>query len=84
MDAGSNCCNLPLKSTEEDRDETQEVTVSLAAAKEISLDAAAAAVLSGCFFSVAKTFSLYYHLTLATRWNVTARHRAVAHLYCRR
>lgn len=39
-------CNLPLKSTEEEEEEIQEATASLADAKEISADAAVGAVLS--------------------------------------
>lgn len=42
--AKSNCGKLPLKNPEEDREEVQEVTESLVAAKGISVDAAAPAV----------------------------------------
>lgn len=38
---GSDCNKLPLQATEEDQ-ETQEVSASLAGAKEISVDAAVA------------------------------------------
>lgn len=38
---GSNCNKLPLQATEED-EETQEVTASLAGAKEFGMDAAVA------------------------------------------
>lgn len=41
MKTGRDCCKLPLKTTEEDK---QEATVSVAAAKEASMDAAAEAV----------------------------------------
>lgn len=43
---GSNCYQLPLKAPKQDREEKQEVTTSLAAAREISADAAVAAVLA--------------------------------------
>lgn len=39
--AGSHCCGLPLKTTEEDKTEAQKVTVRLIAANEISVDAGA-------------------------------------------
>lgn len=39
-------CKLPLKTTDEDAEEMEEATVSLAAAKEIRVYAAVAAVLS--------------------------------------
>lgn len=42
MEAGGRCCKLPLKAAEEDNEEIQEVTASLAT--EISLDASTAAV----------------------------------------
>lgn len=38
--AGSNCCRQPLQTTEEAKKQTEEVTESHAAAKEISADAA--------------------------------------------
>lgn len=41
----SNCCKLPSKATEEGKEEIQEVSASLAAAKEISMDAEVAASL---------------------------------------
>lgn len=41
---GGNCCKLPVKATEEDKEILQEVTASLAAVNEISMDAAPAAV----------------------------------------
>lgn len=44
--AGSGCCELPLKATAEDEEEIKEVTVSLAEAKETSVDAAVARGLS--------------------------------------
>lgn len=52
MEAEGNCCKLPWKATEEDEEETQEVTESLAAAEETSMEAAVGAVLSGldCIF----------------------------------
>lgn len=43
MEAGDGCCKLPLKAAEEDDEEIQEVTASLAT--EISLDASTAVVL---------------------------------------
>lgn len=43
--AGSNCCNLPPEAPEEDEEETQEMTMSLADANEISIDAALMEVL---------------------------------------
>lgn len=43
--AGSNCCNLPLEGPEENEEETQEMTTSLADANEISIDAALTEVL---------------------------------------
>lgn len=46
MKAWSNCCKLAFKTTEEDEEELQEVTVRPAAAKEMSVDAAGAALLS--------------------------------------
>lgn len=42
----SECCRPSLKSTGEDKEETEQVTGSRAAANEISADAAVAAVLS--------------------------------------
>lgn len=42
----SECCRPSLKSTGEDKEETEQVTASRAAANEISADAAVAAVLS--------------------------------------
>lgn len=42
---GNSCCNRNLKATRKD-EEIQEATTSLAAAKEISMDAAAGAFLS--------------------------------------
>lgn len=44
--AGSDCCKPPLKTTKEDEDEIQEVTVSLTDDKETHLDAAVTRVLS--------------------------------------
>lgn len=41
--AGSGCCKLPLQTTEEDERDIRKATVSLAAAKEMSVDAAVAA-----------------------------------------
>lgn len=43
--SGSNCCKPPLDTTEEDTEDKQEATASLDTAKEISVDAAVAAVL---------------------------------------
>lgn len=40
---GSICCKLPFKAPEEDAEARQEVAVSLAAAKETSVDDAVAA-----------------------------------------
>lgn len=66
--SGNNCFKLPLKTTAEDK-EMQEVTVSLAHSKEISMDSTVSAVLSELdgisrriewstkgFFSVDNTF----------------------------
>lgn len=44
--SGSECFMLPLKASEEGGKEKQEVTASLAAAQEISADAAGEAMLS--------------------------------------
>lgn len=44
--ARSDCCKLPLKTLKDDKEEAQEVTASLAAAKEFSMNAAKVAVLS--------------------------------------
>lgn len=44
--AGNDFCELPLKAPEEVKEEVQEVTVSPATAKEISIDIAVEAVLS--------------------------------------
>lgn len=49
MKLWSNCCRLLLKAPEE---EVQEVGVSVAAAEEISLDAARAAIISQCIVFV--------------------------------
>lgn len=51
---GNSYCKLPLETTEEDKEERQEVTTSLAAAEEISADAAVAAALSepDCIFTI--------------------------------
>lgn len=46
---GSSCCERLLKCTEEDKAEVQEVTASLAAPKEISMEAALEAELDGVF-----------------------------------
>lgn len=52
MEAKGNCCKLPWKATEEDEEETQGVTESLAAAEETGT--AVGAVLSelDCIFYI--------------------------------
>lgn len=44
--ASRSCCNLPLQTTEEDKEKPEEVTVNLIGAKAFSVDAAVVAVLS--------------------------------------
>lgn len=78
--AGSDHGKLPLKTTEEDEEEIEEATVSLAAAKQPCVDAAVAELLPEpdgvftwkqeqrtalkVFSSVEKMFSLYSQLDL--------------------
>lgn len=61
-EAEGNCCKLPWKATEEDEEETQEVTESLAAAEETSMEAAVGAVLSGldCIFYIKRRTNKRY------------------------
>lgn len=76
-------CKFPLKASEEDNEGKREVTARLANAKEISVDAAVAAVLTeldgffhikrtnnstGGFFSADNIFSLDSRLALARVW----------------
>lgn len=69
--AGSHCCKLLLKTTEEDKEESQEVTRILAAARDNCVDAAVLAVLSEpnsifAFKEQRMVFLLQSRLALAT------------------
>lgn len=71
--ARSNCCKITLKVSVENEEKMQQVTVSLAAAKESSTDAAVGAVSSEAdgilmyrrLVSGGKDFSLYSQEALA-------------------
>lgn len=94
MKPGGNGCWLPLETTEEDKEEKQKATASLAAATEISLDAAVEAVLLEAFSpqkkskeqhrrlsSIKKMFLLRSWLALEFSWRVSSLKIRISPIY---